>query len=76
MKSIVLTMSQWAILRDEMMKYYPKSVVLVSYKLKEVLGFTMRSDYGALKVHLDFVDDIKRTFFILKYSEFITKCEN
>lgn len=71
MKPIVLSMMQWAKLRDEMLKYYPRSVILISYKPKEELGFTVRKDYDRLTVHLDFFDEVKRTFFILKYSEFL-----
>ncbi len=81
MKPIVLSKDKWFTLRQEIDRTHPKSVTMVRWKMREVLGFTVREhrewreDYVELvprtMIHLDFYDDSKRTFFLLKYGDWI-----
>jgi hypothetical protein len=81
MKPLVLTPEEWLAIRQEIDKNHPKSVTMVRWKMREVLGFTTREHTewkphrGADRVwreqittiHLDFFDDRQRTMFLLKY---------
>ena len=82
MKPLILSEQNWDKLRYHLFQTQPKSVMLTRWKMKEVLGFTDRlhtewiedGDIGSgykKSVHLDFFDESKRTFFLLKYSEWI-----
>lgn len=81
MKPLVLTEQNWAKLRYQLNLSQPRSVMLSRSKMREVLGFTPRThtdwkdDEVSLRpvtmVHLDFFDDSKRTFFLLKYGDWI-----
>jgi hypothetical protein len=42
MKPLVLTPEQWIAIRQEIDKNHPKSVTMVRWKMREVLGFTTR----------------------------------
>lgn len=75
MKALKLTLSQWLNIRRQLLLDYPKSVIIVSWKTKEVLGFTVRIEKNPTwdvvpKIYLDFFDEKKRSFFLLKYSEY------
>ena len=75
MKALKLTFEQWHNLREQLLLDYPKSVILVSYNTKEVLGFTVRKEQNPTwevypKFYLDFFDEKKWSFFLLKYSEY------
>lgn len=90
-KPIVLTEKQWLDIYNHIAKNYPSSVLLISWRLKDKLGFTVRRhqeyrDYNNPKhdnlswdyfhsVRLDFYDDVKRTMFLLKYSDIINDKE-
>lgn len=85
MKPIVLSEQNWAKLRYQIKLTHPKSVLMIRYKMREVLGFTNRQHtrwvdkpnkwggmgYTESVIYLDFVDDAKRTFFLLKYGDWI-----
>lgn len=86
MKALKLTVNQWHNIRQEIDKQYPRSVTMVRWKMKEVLGFTPRDheewvvidhtgdrERRMLKkeVHLDFYNESQRTMFLLKYSDWI-----
>ena len=85
MKPIVLSEQNWAKLRYQLKQTQPKSVMLTRWKMREVLGFTDRlhtewinkpNMYGGMgyqerQVHLDFFDEAKKTFFLLKYTDWI-----
>jgi hypothetical protein len=85
MKPIVLSESVWYKLKYHLFQTQPKSVMLTRWKMREVLGFTDRlhsewvnkpdqmgrMGYTERQVHLDFYDEAKRTFFLLKYSDWI-----
>jgi hypothetical protein len=76
---------QWNRLRERLLQDYPKSVLLLSWKTREILGFTVRShewwelDQETYKnrpkqhICLDFYNEPKRTMFMLKYSEYLEK---
>jgi hypothetical protein len=69
MKPIKLTEKNWQKIRELLLQEHPKSAIIIRWKMKEVLGFTVRDD-GRF-VHLDFFDEKKYTFFCLKFSEYI-----
>lgn len=85
MKSLVLTESQWRAIRSDIDKNYPRSVSMVRWKMREVLGFTARNHEEwdntdvrlrpITSIHLDFYDEAKRTMFLLKYSDIIKSQE-
>jgi hypothetical protein len=84
-KPIVLSEQNWCKLRYQLFQTQPKSVVLTRWKMRKVLGFTDRlhtewidkpnkwggMGYEQRQVHLDFYDESKKTFFLLKYSDWI-----
>jgi hypothetical protein len=84
-KPIVLSEPKWNLLRERLLQDHPKSVMLVSRKTREVLGFTVRyHEYWEIDqqtyknrykhhVCLDFYNEPKRTMFMLKYSEYLEK---
>lgn len=63
-----LKYSQWKFLRQQLLQDYPKSVMLIRWRMKKVLGFTDRKNGD--DVILDFVNGEKESFFIIKYSEY------
>lgn len=80
-KPIVLSHPQWEKLKNKLTKDHPPSVMMLSWKMRDVLGFTVR-EYQAWReegskwnstsdIRLDFYNEPKRTMFMLKYSEFI-----
>lgn len=42
MKPVVLSLSQWTILRNQIIDDYPASVMLIKERMKSTLGFTVR----------------------------------
>lgn len=81
MKPIILTEPEWDKLRRHLVQTQPKSVMMMRWKMLEVLGFTDRKHtvwvaqpgtvYQRREVHLDFYNEAKRTFFLLKYGDYI-----
>ncbi len=81
MKPFVLTEPEWRDLERRLKDDYPPSVFLSKEKMRRVLGFTPRTHESwkvhegknrnwkerVIDIHLDFFDDHKRTFFLLKY---------
>ncbi len=78
MKPVKLSQDAWYKLKTKLQEDHPKSVVMVRWKMKEVLGFTPREHkewgmgYQQRQIHLDFFDESKRTFFLLRYGDYIT----
>ena len=84
-KPIELNHSQWRKLSDQLRKEYPASIALLKNGMKRKLGFTPREykdwnpdmgKYGGWRkncVMLDFYSEKKRTFFIMKYADYIGK---
>ena len=75
MTTIVLKHNQWRALRQRIEADYGPASSLVSWRLKELLGFTVRHHRGFNiwnkrqedDIRLDFVDSNSFTFFKLKY---------
>jgi hypothetical protein len=75
MTTIVLKHSEWRDLRQRIDADYGSVVSMVSWRLKETLGFTVRHHTGFSvwnkryedDIRLDFVDDERLVFFKLKY---------
>lgn len=77
-KPIVLTTKQWRHLRARLSNDYSPSVMMMTFKMKETLGFTVRhyaewtAQRGSMAdVRLDFYNEPKRTMFLLKYGEYL-----
>ncbi len=73
--TLVLTEKKWNTIYNQIRAEYGDSVILISWKLKDTLGFTVRRyrDYDPINGHmkddirLDFYDESAMTFFQLKY---------
>jgi hypothetical protein len=79
-KPIVLTHKQWDKLSYRLTNDYGLSIMLLSYRMKDKLGFTVRNhrewshQHGSIEdIRLDFYNESKRTMFLLKYSEYLDK---
>lgn len=81
-KPIELSHKQWATLKERLKKDYPPSVLYIREKGKVKLGFVTREHkdwdnennrYRKNCVMLDFYSEKKRTFFIMKYSEYLNE---
>ena len=82
-KPIEISHSQWQQLREQLKQDYPPSVMLLRTRMQSKLGFVDREykdwdnsmgKYGGYRkncVMLDFYSEKKRTFFIMKYSDYI-----
>ena len=79
-KPIELSHRQWLRLLDQLRKDYPPSATMLRSKMKNKLGFVSREykdwdnenyKYRKNCVMLDFYSEKKRTFFIVKYSEYL-----
>ena len=79
-----MTPDQWESLKEKLFEDYSRSTVLISYKMKEILGFSVRTHtewpedltWGqgpVTTIRLDFYNEPKRTMFVLKYSEYLVK---
>jgi len=73
--TLTLTEYKWNEIYNRLREEYGDSVVIISWKLKDTLGFTVRRhrDYDPINGHmkndirLDFYDNAALTFFQLKY---------
>jgi hypothetical protein len=79
-KPIVLSQPKWEKLKSRLTNDYSPSVMMLSYRMKDKLGFTVRehSEWKERKgyttdIRLDFYNESKRTMFLLKYSEYLDK---
>jgi hypothetical protein len=84
-KPIELSHKQWAKLYEQLKKDYPPSVMLIRDKMRLKLGFVDREykywddnmgKYGGYRKNcmmLDFYCEKKRTWFLMKYSDYIQK---
>jgi hypothetical protein len=82
-KPIELSRGQWHRLKEQLTKDYPPSVMLLRTKMQSKLGFVDREykhwddnmgKYGGWRkncIMLDFYSEKKRTFFLMKYSDYI-----
>ena len=85
--STELTLKQWAKLHHRLSQDYPASHLLIRSVMRRELGFLARrhaawqptelatrtGSYGYYRdcIYLDWYDAAKKTFFLLKYSEYI-----
>ena len=75
MTTIVLQNHAWDQLRPRIDADYGKITTMISWRLKETLGFTVRRHRGfdpkagsyVDDTRLDFVDETSATFFRMKY---------
>lgn len=73
--TLTLTEYKWNQIYNQIREEYGDTTVIISWKLKETLGFTVRRhrDYNPVNGHmvndirLDFYDEAAMTFFQLKY---------
>jgi hypothetical protein len=84
-KPVEISHSQWRKLLERLEDDYPRSVIYIREKMKQKLGFVERvykdwdnniGKHGGWRkncVMLDFYSEKKRTFFIMKYSDYIQK---
>jgi len=82
-RPLILSESQWAEIYSILAKENHPSVILIRTKMKAVLGFTVRThrvwrhdvggSYPVDQIHLDFYNEPKRTMFLLKYSDILSK---
>jgi len=84
-KPIEISRKQWNKLVEQLRQDYPPSTIMLRSKMKARLGFTAREykhwddsigKYGGWRkncIMLDFYSEKKRTFFIMKYSDYIGK---
>lgn len=80
-KAISLSHSQWNKLYDRLKKEVPISTLMIRSRMREQLGFTARDHVkwnqnytGKIyTVELDFYSESKRTMFLLKYSDIVSK---
>ena len=79
-KPIVLTHTQWGKLKNRLTTDYSPSVMMLGYRMKDKLGFTVREHRSwterigyMVDIRLDFYSEPKRTMFLLKYSEYLDK---
>lgn len=78
-KTLTLSHDAWEELKDKIAEDYGRTTVLISWRLKSTLGFTVREhrDYTQDEwqkrntIRLDFWDEQLQTLFLLKYSEYI-----
>jgi hypothetical protein len=78
MKHIEIQERTWVGLLAKMHEDYPLSVFAIRSKMRDVLGFTCRRHIEIDEdgwcnpvIHLDFYDELKKTFFLLKYAEYL-----
>jgi len=80
-KPVELSITQWCKLLDKLKQDYPASIFLIREKMKTKLGFTIREykdwdkscqKYRKNCIMLDFYSEKKRTFFLVKYSEYFS----
>ena len=77
-KPIVLSQSKWYKLKERLTTDHSPSVMMLSYRMKDKLGFTVREHREwtqqrgyMVDIRLDFYNEPKRTMFMLKYSEYL-----
>jgi len=79
-KPIEISHPQWMKLYEQLKKDHPPSVMMIRDKMRLTLGFVHREyrdwdnnmgEYRKKCIMLDFYNEKKRTFFIMKYSDYI-----
>ena len=78
-KTITLTNQQWERLKSQIIEDYGRTTVLISWRLRDTLGFTLRQHRDETEtewkkmytMRLDFWDEQLHTMFLLKYSDYL-----
>jgi hypothetical protein len=79
-KTITLSKSEWHRLQKKIVEDYGQATVLISWRLRTTLGFTVREHrnyqpgaegHEKSIICLDFWDDQLQTLFLLKYSNYL-----
>lgn len=78
-KTITLTNQQWERLKSQIIEDYGRTTVLISWRLRDTLGFTLRQHRDEKEtewkkmytMRLDFWDEQLHTMFLLKYSDYL-----
>ena len=76
-KSIRMRPATWKRLKERLEQDYPRSTMIISYKMKRDLGFVARKhtewrdSQPHVVVYLDFYNELQQTMFLLKYSEYL-----
>lgn len=68
-KTITLSLYNWHTLQEKIVEDYGRTILLISWRLKATLGFTVREHKNTIR--LDFWDDQLQTLFLLKYSNYL-----
>lgn len=85
--TIILPPNKWHKLQEKILEDHGRATLMISWRLKATLGFTVRehsyvtndsSGYWdrSTDIRLDFWDEQLQTLFLLKYSEFLQLNEN
>lgn len=76
--AITLKEDQWIALRTQLETEHPKSVIMIRDKMRRELGLLPRyqtsyDEFGnyVREVHLDFFDDRLKSWFLLKYCDYL-----
>jgi hypothetical protein len=78
--TISLTYSGWQRLKEKIVQDYGAATVLISWRLREQVGFTVREHYEYITsdnwnphrpIRLDFWNEQLQTLFLLKYSDYL-----
>ena len=78
-KTITLKNQQWERLKSQIIEDYGRTTVLISWRLRDTLGFTLRQHRDEKEtewkkmytMRLDFWDEQLHTMFLLKYSDYL-----
>jgi hypothetical protein len=79
-KTLTISHRAWDKLKEKITEDYGRATVLISWRLRDHVGFTVRShrDYQPdadwdqeNTIRLDFWDDQMQTMFLLRYSDFL-----
>jgi hypothetical protein len=84
MTVVYMTQKNWNTVREILAKENPKSVMLISTKMRDHLGFSVREHrhwenvdgryrFTEENIALDFYSEKKYTMFLLRFSEFMSK---
>lgn len=78
--TLVLSVRRWHLLQERIVEDYGRATLLISWRLKAQLGFSVREHHwyedrdGFMDrfndIRLDFYDEQLQTLFLLRYGEF------
>ena len=78
-KTITLSLNNWHKLQEKIVEDHGRTTVLISWRLRDTLGFTVRKhrEYNqgpwcdSTTIRLDFWNDAMQTIFLLKYNDYL-----